>query len=70
MATLPEGHVGVRGSKDQDGPVLVFTPPRVGRLHRRRQGRRVRPLTHHGEGKTAHLSWLGPPARRRAASVS
>ncbi|WP_169808955.1 DUF397 domain-containing protein [Microtetraspora fusca] len=26
MATLPEGHVGVRDSKDQGGPVLVFTP--------------------------------------------
>ncbi|MGI5485247.1 DUF397 domain-containing protein [Microtetraspora malaysiensis] len=26
VATLPEGHVGVRDSKDQDGPVLVFTP--------------------------------------------
>ncbi|MFF3667395.1 DUF397 domain-containing protein [Microtetraspora malaysiensis] len=26
VAALPEGHVGVRDSKDQDGPVLVFTP--------------------------------------------
>ncbi|WP_067181544.1 DUF397 domain-containing protein [Microtetraspora niveoalba] len=26
VAELPEGHVGVRDSKDQDGPVLVFTP--------------------------------------------
>jgi hypothetical protein len=26
VADLPDGHVGVRDSKDQDGPVLVFTP--------------------------------------------
>jgi hypothetical protein len=26
VATLPEGHVGVRDSKDAAGPVLRFTP--------------------------------------------
>ncbi|WP_067176571.1 DUF397 domain-containing protein [Microtetraspora niveoalba] len=26
VAELPEGHVGVRDSEDQDGPVLVLTP--------------------------------------------
>ncbi|MCC5574434.1 DUF397 domain-containing protein [Microtetraspora sp. AC03309] len=26
VADLPEGCVGVRDSKNQDGPVLVFTP--------------------------------------------
>jgi hypothetical protein len=26
IAPLPDGHVGVRDSKNQEGPVLVFTP--------------------------------------------
>ncbi|MBO3745782.1 DUF397 domain-containing protein [Streptosporangiaceae bacterium NEAU-GS5] len=26
VADLPDGQVGVRDSKDQEGPVLVFTP--------------------------------------------
>ncbi|GAA4203325.1 MULTISPECIES: DUF397 domain-containing protein [Microbispora] len=26
VAVLPGGHVGVRDSKNQDGPALVFTP--------------------------------------------
>ncbi|MEW9527650.1 DUF397 domain-containing protein [Microbispora sp. NPDC049125] len=26
IAVLPDGQVGVRDSKNQDGPVLVFTP--------------------------------------------
>ncbi|WP_433418895.1 DUF397 domain-containing protein [Microtetraspora malaysiensis] len=26
VASLPGGHIGVRDSKNQNGPVLVFTP--------------------------------------------
>lgn len=26
ISPLPDGHVGVRDSKNQEGPVLVFTP--------------------------------------------
>lgn len=26
VAALPDGNIGVRDSKNQDGPVLVFTP--------------------------------------------
>ncbi len=46
VATATDGHIGVRDSKNPRPRRPRVHPGRVGRLPRRRQGRRVRPVVH------------------------
>jgi hypothetical protein len=42
VARLPDGQVGVRDSKNPQGPVLRFTTGRMARIPRRSATRRIR----------------------------
>ncbi|WP_433603173.1 DUF397 domain-containing protein [Nocardia sp. CA-135953] len=50
--------IGIRDSKNPTGPALVFTPPEVGRLHRRREQRRVRSGKGCGSGAAPRIQAL------------